>query len=468
MLYALSGAPRSAFENYPMPRATAVFEPTFVGSGVVRSDDILLDPRYGKNSPNHGMPKGHLPVRSYLAVPVMSRSGEVLGGLFFGHAKPKIFREEHETALLGLAGHAATAIDNARLFSAAKREIEERRRAEDALQRLNATLEQRVLEEVEERTKAEEHLRQAQKMEAVGQLTGGIAHDFNNMLAVVMSGLNLAQRKLAKGDADVGRFIEGAVDGAQRAAELTKRLLAFSRQQPLAPKRINLNRLVGDMSELLTRTLGETIQVETVLGAGLWQVEVDPAQLESAVLNLSVNARDAMADGGKLTIETGTRMSTCATPGICHSRRPVRAGLRHRHRDGDDAGRHRKSIRPVLYDQGRRQRHRTWAQPGLRLRPAIWRARQALLRGAVGTTVKIYLPRSYWERNRRGRGVRRLQSMAGQTTEVVMVVEDEDRVRAMAVEALRELGYSVIEMRGPKEALGAIQDGRFQTCCSQT
>ena len=101
MLYALSGAPRSAFENYPMPRATAVFEPTFVGSGVVRSDDILLDPRYGRNKPHHGMPKGHLPVRSYLAVPVMSRSGEVLGGLFFGHATPGMFRHEHETALLG-------------------------------------------------------------------------------------------------------------------------------------------------------------------------------------------------------------------------------------------------------------------------------------------------------------------------------------------------------------------------------
>ncbi|RUX99115.1 GAF domain-containing protein, partial [Mesorhizobium sp. M7A.F.Ca.US.005.03.2.1] len=154
VLYALSGAPRSAFENFPMPRNTGVFEPTFRGTGVVRSDDILMDVRYGKNPPRKGMPEGHLPVRSYLAVPVISRSGEVLGGLFFGHSGCGVFAAEHETALLGLAGHAATAIDNSRLFK--------------ALQTLNATLEQRVAEEVAERVRAEEHLRQAQKMEAVG------------------------------------------------------------------------------------------------------------------------------------------------------------------------------------------------------------------------------------------------------------------------------------------------------------
>ncbi|TJX74947.1 MAG: GAF domain-containing protein, partial [Mesorhizobium sp.] len=290
MLYTLSGAPRSAFENFPMPRNTAVFDPTFRGEGVVRSDDILLDPRYGKNTPRKGMPEGHLPVRSYLAVPVTSRSGEVLGGLFFGHSETSVFGSEHEAAILGLAGHAATAIDNSRLFK--------------ALQTLNSTLEQRVVEAVAERAMAEGHLRQAQKMEAVGQLTGGIAHDFNNMLAVIIGGLNLVQRKLRNGDTNVNMFVEGAIEGAQRAAELTKRLLAFSRQQPLAPKVMNPNRLVSEMSELLGRTLGEPIQIETVLAAGLWQVEVDAGQLESTLLNLCVNARDAMPAGGRLTIET--------------------------------------------------------------------------------------------------------------------------------------------------------------------
>ncbi len=144
-------------------------------------------------------------------------------------------------------------------------------------------------------------------MEAVGQLTGGIAHDFNNMLAVIMGGLGLLKRKLARGETDVERFIEGAIDGAQRAATLTQRLLAFSRQQPLSPEPLIINKLVAGMSELLDRTLGEQVKVETVLAAGLWQVKADPAQLENAILNLAVNARDAMPGGGRLTIETYER-----------------------------------------------------------------------------------------------------------------------------------------------------------------
>ena len=118
MLYALSGADRAYFDKFGMPRATAVFKPTFLGKGVVRSDDILADPRYGKSGPHFGMPKGHLPVRSYLAVPVTSRSGEVIGGLFFGHPEPGRFEDRHERLITGIAGQAAVAIDNARLYQA--------------------------------------------------------------------------------------------------------------------------------------------------------------------------------------------------------------------------------------------------------------------------------------------------------------------------------------------------------------
>ena len=133
MLYVLSGVDRSAFEKFPMPRNTAVFAPTFRGDGVVRSDDITQDPRYGKNAPHRGMPAGHLPVRSYLAVPVKSRTGEVLGGLFFGHSKPEIFTEIVERTIVGIAAQAAIAMDNANLFEAAQREIEERKQTEAAL-----------------------------------------------------------------------------------------------------------------------------------------------------------------------------------------------------------------------------------------------------------------------------------------------------------------------------------------------
>ncbi len=461
MLYALSGAPRSAFETYPMPRATDVFKPTFLGEGVVRSNDILKDPRYGHNLPRKGMPEGHLPVRSYLAVPVISRSGAVLGGLFFGHQETERFGEEHETALLGIAGHAATAIDNARLFQAVEAELAERRRAEAALQALNATLEERVAEEVAERAKAEEQLRQAQKMEAVGQLTGGIAHDFNNMLAVILGGLSMLQRRLARGDTDVGRFVDGAVDAAQRAATLTQRLLAFSRRQPLSPQPLDPNRVVGGMSELLNRTLGETVALETVLAAGAWQINADPGQLENTLLNLCVNARDAMPNGGRLTIETAN----------------IYVDERYARDAGLETG---QFVLIAVTDTGTGMADAVVAKAfdpfyttkavgkgtGLGLSQVYGFVRQS--GGAVklyseigvGTTVKVYLPRHYGaiaaaEENN---AVQHLSP--GSEGEVIMVVEDDDRVRAVSADALRELGYTVIEAADGAEALRIIEGGQ--------
>lgn len=303
-LYTISGVPRENFSKFPMPRNTAVFAPTFTGEGIVRSDDITKDPRYGRNAPNAGMPKGHLPVRSYLAVPVHSRDGTVLGGLFFGHSQPGVFTEDSERNLAGLAGEAAVAIDNVRLFEAGRREIAERRRAEAALRELNNDLEEQVRRRTEDLVKNAEALRQAQKMEAVGQLTGGIAHDFNNLLQVIVGNLEILSRGLPQEMARLRRAASQAMSGARRAAALTQRLLAFARRQPLDPKPLNANTLVQGMSELLQRAMGETIRLETVGAGGLWSIEVDPNELESALLNLTVNARDAMPDGGKLTIET--------------------------------------------------------------------------------------------------------------------------------------------------------------------
>jgi len=461
MLYALSGASRESFEKFPMPRATEMLRPTYKGEGIVRSDDVLLDPRYGTNEPFHGMPKGHLPVRSYLAVPVVSRSGEVIGALFFGHSAPNRFRQEHEEILAGIAGQAATAIDNARLFQSAERELGERKRAEVALQTLNATLEQRVLEEVQERSKAEEQLRQMQKMEAVGQLTGGIAHDFNNMLAVIIGGLNLLQRKLAKGETDVERFVEGATDAAQRAASLTQRLLAFSRQQPLAPEPISANRMVSDMSELLVRTLGETIAVQTVLAAGLWQIKADPGQLENAILNLSVNARDAMPSGGKLTIET----SNAFVDDAFAREFAIPAGQYVLIAVADSGTGMPPEVKAKAFDPFYTTKG-VGKGTGLGLSQVYGFVRQSgghvkiYSEVGVGTTVKIYLPRHYGEAIREEPKDNSTATHRGLPSELVMVVEDEDRVRAVSAEALRELGYSVIEASGPLEALRLFDAGK--------
>ena len=149
-LYTLSGASREAFARFPMPRNTEIFGPTFRGEGPVRSVDILTDPRYGKSEPYKGMPPGHLPVRSYLAVPVMSRGGEVLGGLFFGHPQPAVFNARAERLVMGLAAQAAVAIDNARLYQTSQGEVIARKQAEEQLQDLNRTLEKRVAERAEQ------------------------------------------------------------------------------------------------------------------------------------------------------------------------------------------------------------------------------------------------------------------------------------------------------------------------------
>src|SRR6202166_1857620 len=195
-------------------------------------------------------------------------------------------------------------------------DVTERKRAIAQLRAFTETLEERVRErtreleaENEARRKAEEALRQAQKMDAVGQLTGGVAHDFNNLLTIIQGGLDMIGRQISTldGSPAVSRILRGkdmAVEGVRRAAKLTSRLLAFARQQPLDPRTIDPNKLVSGVCELLRRTLGEAVLLETVLAGGLWRTHVDANQLENALVNLAVNARDAMPNGGRATIET--------------------------------------------------------------------------------------------------------------------------------------------------------------------
>lgn len=158
--------------------------------------------------------------------------------------------------------------------------------------------------ETDAKAAAEEQARQSQKMETIGLLTGGIAHDFNNMLSIIVGSLELIRRRVARGDTDIAKHLDNAMDGAQRSAALTQRLLAFSRKQPLAPSVLDINERVEGMEELLQRTLGSTVVVRVVQGVDLWPVKADPCQLENALLNLAINARDAMPSGGELVIET--------------------------------------------------------------------------------------------------------------------------------------------------------------------
>jgi signal transduction histidine kinase len=446
-----------------MPRATAVFHPTFAGEGPIRSDDIMADPRYGKSEPHFGMPEGHLPVRSYLAVPVISRSGEVLGGLFFGHPEIGRFTERHERLMLGVAGQAAVSIDNARLYQAAQQEVAERMRAEAQLRELNETLEQRVAAEIARRSEAEEALRQAQKMETLGQLTGGVAHDFNNLLQIVTGNLEILERSLPEGSARLRRSAENAMKGAARASVLTQRLLAFSRRQPLDPKPVSLNKLVAGMSELLHRTLGETIEVETVLASGLWNVEADPNQLENALLNLAVNARDAMPDGGKLTIETANThldrgyvaLNSEVSPGqyvvVCVS--DTGSGMDQQTLErvfepffttkdvGKGTGLGLSMVYGFVKQSGGHVK--IYSEPG------------------EGTTVKIYLPRLRGALEEKEEETPALIP-EGSQAETILVCEDDDDVRAYSVEVLRELGYRVLEAHDGPSALRLLerQDGQ--------
>ena len=460
-LYTLSGAPMEAFSKFPMPRNTPVFAPTFTGEGVVRSGDITKDPRYGTMEPHHGMPKGHLPVRSYLAVPVRSRGGEILGGLFFGHSRTDVFDASAEERIVTLASQAAVAMDNARLFQAAERELAQRRLAEAELQVLNAELEARVASEVARRAAAEEALRQAQKMEAVGQLTGGVAHDFNNLLTVIIGGLDTVRRSKPEDRGRIERALDMALQGAQRAANLTGRLLAFSRRQPLAPKPLEANALVRDMTELLHRTLGEQIELEGVLAPRLWRIEADQNQLESAILNLAVNARDAMPDGGKLTIETANTLldeAYTATDSEVVPGQYVVIGV-----SDTGCGMSKQTVERVFEpffttkDPGR--------GTGLGLSMVYGFVKQSGGHVTIyseeneGTTVKLYFPRYLGNAAEEAAPVEVAMPM-GSEGEVVLLVEDNAEVRAYSLMILTELGYQVVEAVDAESALAVLRSSQ--------
>ena len=310
--------------------------------------------------------------------------------------------------------------------------------------------------DVTDRENAQEQLRRAQRMEAVGHLTGGVAHDFNNLLQVIRGNLELLA-SLVEGNEAASQRVKSALYGANRAAQLTRQLLAFARRQPLEPRVVNLGRLVGDMAEMLGRTLGESVEIETVLASGLWNTLCDPAQVESAILNLAINARDAMPKGGRLTIDISNAALDEAyarvaevEPGQYVLLAVSDTGV------GMDAATLGKVFEPFFTTKSEEK------GTGLGLSMVYGFVKQS--NGAVqiyselgqGTTVKIYLPRS---REREPAYTAPVTGTLRGRSEVILVVEDDDMVRASAVSMLRDLGYACIHASDGDSALEMIKTG---------
>jgi PAS domain S-box-containing protein len=265
VLYTLSGAPREAFANFPRPRNTEVFGPTFRGEGVVRCEDVTRDPRYGKNAPYHGMPKGHLPVRSYLAAPVTSRSGEVLGGLFFGHSTPGKFREQHEAILTGVAAQAAIAMDNARLFEQAQWTQEELKRSNEELRRANQDLE---------------------------TFAYSASHDLQEPLRTIVISAQFLQRRYGSQlQGDASQFLAEVVQGAQRMENLIRDMLAYATATKYAegpPPSVDPGKVLATVLETLKGPIQQA--GATITSAPLPVVSVHESRLAQLFQNLIGNA----------------------------------------------------------------------------------------------------------------------------------------------------------------------------------
>jgi PAS domain S-box-containing protein len=588
LLYTLSGVPREAFAKFPMPRNTGIFAPTFAGERVVRSADITKDPRYGQNAPHKGMPEGHLPVRSYLAVPVLSRLGEVMGGLFFGHPETDRFTRYHEDVAVGIAGQAATALDNARLYRSAQAELKRRREAEDLLRQNNISLESRVSQgsaqtrqalaqlrdsernfrllvesvtdyaiymldpkgtvaswnagaarikgydraeivgsnydrffsaedraagiparaltvaaeagryetegwrlrkdgsrfwafavldavrdedgnllgfakitrDMSERReaqltleKARDQLAQAQKMEAIGQLTGGIAHDFNNMLMIVSGQAQLMRKRLS--DPKDMRSLDAIEAAARSGANLTRQLLTFARRQRLDTMVVDLGSRVSAFQDMLTSAIGGAVKLEIDIASDIWPVEIDVGEFELALVNVAVNARDAMPHGGTLTLTARNVTLGAQAPVALH---------------GD-------FVRVSIVDTGSGIAPEVLAKvfepffttkevgkgTGLGLSQVYGFARQS--GGDVqvtseverGTTVSLYLPRT--AKSASDNAAPRPAAAPFKTDATVLVVEDNAQVGDVSAMLLEQLGCIVLRAERPDAALAVLASG---------
>jgi two-component system cell cycle sensor histidine kinase/response regulator CckA len=314
-----------------------------------------------------------------------------------------------------------------------------------------------VCQDVTEREAVAEQLQQAQKMEAVGQLTGGLAHDFNNLLAVIVGNLDLIEEALAE-DPKTQRFAATALAAALKGAELTRQLLAFSRRQPLNPQKLDLNRLLAGMESMWQRTLGETIEVRLNQAANLWTTLADGPQVESAVLNLAINARDAMPDGGVLTVETrNVRLDESSGALEQH----VPAGDYAMIAVSDTGCGIPPDLIASVFDPFFTTKE-VGKGSGLGLSMVYGFAKQSgghvkiYSEVGVGTTVRLYLPRAHQEAEV-AEPAPATTAMPRSRNETVLVVEDNPDVRALAIHHLGDLGYSVIEAENGPLALAALE-----------
>lgn len=337
------------------------------------------------------------------------------------------------------------------------RQVHHRERAEAQLRQLNETLENRVIEEIAERHQAEMKLAQSQKMETIGKLTGGVAHDFNNLLQVVSGNLQLLGKDVA-GNERAEQRVANAMAGVARGSKLASQLLAFGRRQALEPKVVNVTRFVQGMDDMLRRAIGEGVEIETIVGGGLWNTFIDPAQIENALLNLAINARDAMEGQGKLTIELSNahldddyaRTHDEVTPGqyVMLAVSDTGCGM------SDDII--QKVFEPFFSTKSEGK------GSGLGLSMVYGFVKQSGGHVKIyseighGTTIKLYLPRAMEAED---------VEVAVDTgpitggTETVLVVEDDAEVRATVVELLSDLGYRVLKAVDAQSALSVIESG---------
>jgi signal transduction histidine kinase/DNA-binding response OmpR family regulator len=338
-------------------------------------------------------------------------------------------------------------------------DIEHRRAIEAALRDLNQQLEDRVRLAIQQREQAEEALRQSQKMEAVGQLTGGIAHDFNNLLAGISGSLQMLETRVGQGRLDaVPRYIGAALGATRRAAALTQRLLAFSRRQTLDPKPTNLNRLISDLEDLVRRTTGPNIEVEVVGAAGAWPVLIDQNQLENALLNLCINARDAMPDGGRLTIETANRWLDASgaavrdlPPGQYVSLSVTDTGT----------GMTKETIGRIFEPFFTTKPLGQGTGLGLSMIYGFVRQSNGQIRvysePGHGTTMCMYFPRHHGAGSNREAAEGAMACVENGYGETILVVDDEPTVRLLIVDVLQDAGYRILEASDGPGGLKILQ-----------